>query len=470
MSESLTMKRITRLFIPLFICLVVSPVLQAESLRIGRAAVKITPPVGTPMGSSYGINVSEGVRDDLFAKAVVVEQNGTRAALVACDLISIREAIITETRKLIRSQTSLSPDQVIIAATHCHAGPQMHPLFLKQVGGKAEQMGLDYVQKLPSLIVEALKQAEADLQPAQLSAAVTCEESLVFNRRFLMKDGTVDMNPGRMNPDARRPVGEEDCAVSVIYFESPDFEPLATLVNYPLHVAISGGDHFSSDYPGVLSRALARVKGDQMVTIFTNGTSGNINHIDVSRKRQLRGAAESARIGTILAGAVLKAYSKLQPIESVPLGAGTRKVDLPVETVSQAEVQKAFEVMSRYGKENAPPFHDVVRAWRTIDLSKLDGKPLQTEVQAITFGTDLALVGFPGDAFVEMGLGIKMHSPFPVTVVSEQSGSGSISYVPNIRAFPEGGYEVISARFKPGGGEQLIDAAVRLLVDLFPYR
>jgi hypothetical protein len=41
-----------------------------------------------------------------------------------------------------------------------------------------------------------------------------------------------------------------------------------------LHVAIAGGSEISSDYPGVLSRALAAVKGDQMLTLFTSGMSG----------------------------------------------------------------------------------------------------------------------------------------------------------------------------------------------------
>ena len=51
--------------------------------------------------------------------------------------------------------------------------------------------------------------------------------------------------------------------------------------------------------------------------------------------------------------------------------------------------------------------------------------------------------------------------------MSEQSGSGSIGYVPNEKAYPEGSYEVESARLAPGGGEILADAAVRLLTELF---
>jgi neutral ceramidase len=439
-------------------------------LRVGRAAVKITPAIGSPMGSSYGVTVSKGVQDDIFAKAIVIEQDGRKVGMVACDLISLRPAIVEEARRLIQSTTSLRPEDVIISATHCHAGPQMHPLFLKQVGGEAEQLGLEYIKKLPSLIAESVQRAEADLTTARMSAAIGCEESLVFNRRFLMSDGSVRMNPGRRNPNAVRPVAGTDCTLSVVYFESLDSRPLVTLVNYPLHVAVAGGDHFSSDYPGVLSRILAKVKGESMLTLFTNGTSGNINHVDVERELQPRGKQEVARIGVILSSAVLKLFDKLEPIETFPVKAASRKVELAVPEITPQQLEQAREVMSRYGKPSPPAFDEVVRAWRAIDLAELKGRPLTTEVQAIAFGNTLAVVGFPGDAFMEMGQGIKTNSPFPLTIVSEQSGSGAISYVPNRRAFPERGYEVVSTRFLPGGGEALIDAAVGLLIELFPYQ
>ena len=75
--------------------------LWAAELRIGRAIVNITPPVGAPMGSSYGITVSTGVHDDLLAKTLVLDVDGVRAAMVSCDLISIRRPIVTEARRLI---------------------------------------------------------------------------------------------------------------------------------------------------------------------------------------------------------------------------------------------------------------------------------------------------------------------------------------------------------------------------------
>ena len=65
----------------------------------------------------------------------------------------------------------------------------------------------------------------------KVSAGVGQEPALVFNRRFLMKDGSTRFNPGFQNPDIVRPQGPVDPDVNVVYFESPGSQPLATIVN-----------------------------------------------------------------------------------------------------------------------------------------------------------------------------------------------------------------------------------------------
>jgi neutral ceramidase len=447
------------------ILLVCSP--AAAELRVGRAAVVITPPAGSPIGSSYGLAPAAAIHDDLFAKAIVLEVDGVKAAMVACDLVSIRKPIVTEARRLIAASTGLTGGQVILSATHCHAGPQMHPLFLSMAPDGARQLGEKYLAELPGKIAEAVRRADADLRPARAWVASEREDSISFNRRYLMRDGTVQMNPRRGSPDIVRPTGPVDPEVSVVYFDTPDGTPLATHVNFALHVAIVSGREVSSDYPGVLAQLLAEAKGSAMLTLFTNGMSGNVNHIDVKDTRSLSGHAEAARVGTILAAKVLHAYKHLRPVAPARLAVRTQPLELPVPEVTSGDVERAKQSLAQFGKPGAPPFLDVVHAWKVLDVAESGGKPLDTEVQAIAMGEDLAWVGMPGDAFVELGLAIKQNSPFRHTIVSEQSGSGAISYVPNRKAFPEGAYEVISARFAPGGGEILSEAAIKLLIDVY---
>jgi neutral ceramidase len=441
-----------------------------SGLRVGRAKVVITPPIGAVMGNSYGITISTGVASHVHAKAVVFESDGLKSAIVACDLISLHQPIVERARALIAERTGVSAERVMLAATHCHTSAQTHPYFISSAEPSARQLSESYVAELPKLIAESVRLAEADLQPAKISAGSGREDSISFNRRFLLRDGTVKTNPGRGNPAAIRPMGPIDPAVGVVYIESATGQPLVTIVNFALHVAVMGGSKISADYPHVLAEALARVKGDAMLTVFLNGMSGNVNHLAVKGPAGFRAEAESARIGTILAATVLKTYPVLQPIDGSKLQVKRQAVRVPVGAApSEAERAAARATVARHGK--GASFPEVIRAWRALDLAQYGaGGFWDSEVNVMGFGRDLALVGYPGDSFVELGLAIKQNSPFALTFVSEQSGSGALSYIPNAKAFPEGSYEVESARVAPGGGEVLANAAIQLLIELFPRR
>jgi neutral ceramidase len=459
---------------------------QTEEFKLGASKIRMTPPLGSIIGDSYGIRVSEGVHDDLYIKTMVFEQGGKKVAFITLDAISLPHLLVMKSRQLIFQQTGIALNNIILNATHAHAGPQMNPLFWDVVGGSAKFKSQEYTHKLPELIAASVESAVSKIQPVRVSVGSVQENTISFNRRYLMKDGTFRTNPGKLNQNVVRPAGPIDPALSIVYFESLDKKPVAILVNFALHVAIVGGNRFSSDFPGVMSELIGKVKGEEVVTIFTNGTSGNINHLDVSNPDQLSGFDESRRIGTILAGRVLSALPSLRSIPIKSLKAEIRSVNLPVfQSVEQREAEWAKEVISKFGKPGGPGFADVVSAWRMLDLVKYqgglesrhkttttvplteDGTALETEVSVIAFDDQMALVGFPGDAFVELGLGIKLNSPFPFTIVSEQSGNGTISYMPNKKAFPEGQYEVNSVRYSSGGGETLVDAALETLISIF---
>ena len=459
---------------------------QTGEFKLGAAKNGMTPPKGSIIGDSYGIRVSEGVHDELYIKTLVFEQAGQRVAFITLDVISLPHLLVMKSRALIHKQTGIAVKNIILNATHLHAGPQMNPLFWDVVGGSAKLKSQEYTHKMPELILESVESAISKIQPVHVSIGNVQETSISFNRRFLMKDGTFKTNPGKLNPNIVRPAGPIDPSLSMVYFESLDKKPVAILVNFALHVAVVGGNNFSSDFPGVMSDLIGKEKGEEVVTVFTNGTSGNINHIDVSNSNQLSGFDESQRIGTILADRVLNSLNSLRPIPITSLKATIQAVNLPVfKVVEKLEMIWAKDVISKFGNPKGSGFADVVSAWRILDLVKyqggldtrhnstttvpltVDGSALESEVSVIAFGDQMALVGFPGDAFVELGLGIKLNSPFPFTIVSEQSGNGTISYMPNKKAFPEGQYEVNSVRYSSGGGESLVDAALETLISIF---
>jgi hypothetical protein len=82
------------------------------------------------------------------------------------------------------------------------------------------------------------------------------------------------------------------------------------------------------------------------------------------------------------------------------------------------------------------------------------------ELMLVAIG-GLALVGMPGEIFVELGLEIKRRSPYPLTTVIGLCG-GSVGYIPTEKAFREGGYETwrhANSWSDVGTGEAMVESA-----------
>ena len=434
-------------------------------LRVGAASVVITPAVGTPMAGYYSERAAEGVDDDLHAKAIVFEQDGAKAAVVVCDLISMPRPVAEEARRLVQQSTGLPPERVMVSATHTHTGPVLPAGSSRDPSEEgAADTARRYVQSLPQLIAKSVADANAALRPARASLGVGREEHLSFNRRFFMTDGTVGWNPGKNNPRIVRPAGPIDPTVPVVYFETPDGKPIATYVNFAMHLDTTGGNRVSADYPHALAELLRALKGPEMVTVFSIGTAGDINHIDVGSAAPQQGLAEARRIGTILAGEVLKTYARLQPVKTSAPRARSEVVKLELAPISPADAERARKTAVKFGKD-APTFLERVEAYKVLDVAAREGKPIEAEVQVIALGDDLAFVALPGEIFVELGLAVKQGSPFRHTIIAELA-NGSVGYVPTRHAYAEGNYEPVSARCAAGSGEKIAETAVRLLKEL----
>jgi hypothetical protein len=463
-----------RVLLSLALTLALALPASAGPLTAGAAAVDVTPPRGCPMAGYYSARGAEGTHDPLFAKALVLEKDGTRAALVALDLIGTTRSLVDETRALVEKQTGIPGKHVMISATHSHTGPVLSD-GSKRAGalGGGSQVAKDYLKDLPGKIADAVKKADAARRPAAVSFATGKEDGLAFNRRFHMEDGSVGWNPGKKNPKIVRPVGPTDPAVPVVLIETLDKtpKPIAVYVNFAMHLDTVGGLYYSADYPYTLAKSLGAVKGDEMVTLFTAGTCGDINHINVDDARPQKGHGEAARIGTRLAAEVLRALDKVRPAGDGPLRVSTATVELALAPVTDEDVAEAKRVVAAVeaGEKPAPKFLDQVKAFRVEDVRARLGKPLAVEVQVVSLGDDLAWVSLPGEIFVELGLQIKAGSPFRQTMIAELA-NGSVGYVPTRVAYSQGNYEVVSARCAEGSGEKLVDEALKQLREQFGKR
>ena len=464
-------------------------------LRAGVAVIDITPPIGYRMSGYFYERLSTGIKNPLHAKAIVLRQQSQSAALVFCDLIGLSRDVTSRARKQASEKTGIPPENILIAATHSHTGPlyfgalrkHFHDAAVTKHGSDPCEK-VDYAGVLSEKIAQVIAQADAGTKPVRLQAAVAQQQGLSFNRRFHMKDGTVRFNPGVLNPDIVRAAGPIDPDVPFVFFRSVDggnaprfrgdklapAEAGAALVNFALHLDTTGGTEYAADYPYYLEQSLRQTFGEDFVLLFGTGTCGDINHIDVAKKDRLK----SDYIGHTLAETVKGQIHLISPAtrgQGLPpaqvwglktaaepsLAVRREIVEAPLQHYGPEKTAWARENIKKVGT-NELSFLEQVEAYKILDIEMLASQNIPLEVQVFRLSRDVAVVGLPGEVFVDLGLAIRHASPFPVTLVIELCQDDP-SYIPTKKAFAEGSYETVNSRIAPGGGEMMAEAAVRLL-------
>lgn len=439
----------------------------AEALQVGTAVVDITPPVGSRMSGYFYERLSTGTHDPLVAKALLLEQGDVRAAWVFCDLVGVPSSVTGPARTQAAEATGIPRECIFIAATHTHTGPlyfgplrnYFHEQAVAKEGADPHET-TDYPAELTEKLVAAIKSAASNAAPVDLYAGTTTQEGLAFNRRYVLRNGTVATNPGKLNPNIVRPAGPIDPEVGLLQFRR-DGKPTAGLTVFALHSDTTGGTEFAADYQFYLQRDLTQALGRDYLSLFGIGTCGDVNHLDLSHDRPQKSPVESERIGSTLATSVAKALPELPRVERPTLAAESKSVSVPLQKYATDEISKARADLAKVGKREMPVLEQVA-AVKIVGVADYGVEAAPMEVQTFRLSNSLALVALPGELFVELGLAIKQRSPFATTLVVELSNEYP-GYIPTRRGFAEGGYEPTNSKIAPGGGEMLVDAAVELL-------
>ncbi len=436
------------------------------TLSAGVASAIITPPVGTPMeGYSARQGVSQGVHDDLHARALVLDDGATTVALVSCDLLGVDRRLVAQARALAAETTGIEPSNILIAATHTHAGPVGLRLDVNEA----------LVQLTARHIAGAIAMAHRARRPAVLKVGRTQVDSVAQNRRA---------------PDW--PV---DTSLTVLLLDDPDplRPPIAAAVNFACHATVLYHTNLllSADYPGAAVRTIERVFPG-LGALFFNGACGNVNPVWIAQE-----FAETERVGAIVGAAAARLIGELRPlgvgqqahnirwdehlaqpvtagelIEDVRLRATSRHVDLPLKAYrSQDEYEASLrELEGRLagatGEERRRVMAQVTRLRTEVGVAtrmrSLGDRLLHPELMAVSFSPEVALLGLPGEWFVETVAEIREQTGLPYLPVACYANH-YIGYVVPAPAYDEGGYEPGVTFLAPEAEAIGKDAAISLV-------
>jgi hypothetical protein len=414
----------------------------------------------------------------------VFRDESTSAALVVCDLIGIATDLSREVRQRASAKTGIPAANIVISATHSHTAPDyMKELYLHLGNAPQDPAREAYIAKLIDGITDAIVKADAAVKPASLEfGAATQTTPVSFNRRFVMRDGSVRTWQNHENPDVVRAAGPIDPEIGLLAVRELDGSTRGVLSNFALHLDTVGGMKWSADYPHFIEQTLRTSLGRDVVSIFGTGCCGDINHAN-PRHRE-RNKADF--IGGSIGASIQRQLGELTPIERPELVVKSRVVPLPLQDATKEQVARAITILAAANRKEKVDFFDHVDAYKKLMLDQLRhrephantaehitwglsrslsgiGESLPVEVTVMTLGRDVAIVCLPGEVFVELGLAIKQGSPFRTTLVIELSNSVETIYIPHRAAYAGGSYEVTNSALQPGAGEMLVETSLSLL-------
>jgi len=417
-------------------------------MRAAFYEIDITPKPGIEKIGWLQPLKGEVILDPLFARMAVFENKGKQIGFIQLDTLSVRWTQVNEIRKRIKARHKFPSENIMVSATHNHAGPAVagFPPYQKRDD--------EYIEFMTEKCVEGFGKALGNMQEAKVGFNSVFNFDVAHNRRTKMRDGTVKTQTPSTNKDFLCLEGPRDAEVAVIAVKSKDDKLLGAMINYACHPTHHGGtNEISAGYPGVLANELK--KQDIPVTLFLNGAYGNV--ITVDFERQINLSKEEA--GKSLAESFMKAYSDMTFSEDWQLDAVKETIELPYRKITQKEEKGKVPGAQRFRSDEY--YENCIAYLKTKTASQ---KVKLTEIQVLRMG-DIFLSGAPGEYFVEYQLAIKeaFHPSHALTV---GGANGMMGYIPTKDAFKRGGYEttlITSSCMAPETGDMIASKIIELI-------
>lgn len=344
---------------------------NSQDFKAGAALRVITPDPLLPVSGGVGTpNPVSEKKGDLYVRAMVMENNGHRVAIVGIDNLGWPAVLADKSRALVED---IPPENILIGVTHTHSAPDAYG-FPNEKGEILADM--DYLNWCVEQIADAVNEASNNLEPAALKIAVDEAKGQIAYNYYapqlydprcgvIQAVSTTGKNKGRV---------------------------ISTLVNYAIHPEVIGPERgiLTPDLCGPLYDKIESEVGG--IAIFMNSAQGGMVTAD---NRRPNGEEENTweeciRIGELLADQALAIIENAELQTNPAMTCTSRVIQLPVET----ELMRALIDHS------------------TMKLNLSDNYTLNTRINLVNVGTAQILT-IPGEALPNIGYYLKRNMDTP---------------------------------------------------------
>ena len=411
-----------------------APAAWAGQLRAGAGKVSITPADDVFPYVAQGERDFVGVHDEVFARALVLDDGRRRAVIVMLEVTAVPDA--QRMMESVAEAAGVPVANVVVAATHTHEVP-----LFSYHGGVPNPSQAREIDRLRRGALEACRAAVAHLEPARVSSA--------------RGEAFVNINNGEQAglKTAFDPKGPSDKTLDVMRVESPSGDPIAILVNYASHAEVmfrsvtkNNGYEVSGDIPGAVSRLLEGKSYGAPVVLYSSGAEGD--QLPLFKSLQPAGQLPqndegSAGWALLDAQARRLASAVAQLVAAMPSG------------VSDVEIHANSASVTCPGQR-----HKVDR--NTGDVTVEDSPTVSIPISTVRIN-DVAIAGIGGDIASDIGTAVRKASPVTHTMVVTML-AGSVGYILTDASYAHPGHGLAGSPLKSGCAEQaLVHGSVHLL-------
>lgn len=401
--------------------------------RVGFAAANITPkePV---MLSGYASRTTpaDGVLDELYAKAMALEdESGAQALVITADLIGFRAEFAEGICERITATTGIPRERILLNASHIHSGPSvmLDKVAHDTVNEEQAVKLIAYTRKFQDQSVALAGDALKKLQQARLSWGSGVVNFPMNRREFTERGVILGVNP-------RGPV---DRGVPVLRVETLEGKLLGVLFGAACHNTTFGSKdnqvspdfagyaqkHVETEHPGVQAMFVIGLAGDANPYPNSHNDPGKRPAVEIARQH---GAELGREVVRVLATTTLKPVNgplrTVYAMAELPLQPPPAKEELEKSVAKAGSWQKwvAAKMLAEQqgGKTPATHFSAPVAVWQ--------------------FGEDLTWVGLSGEVVVDYAALIE-RAIGPLNLWLSGYCNDAFGYVPSARVLQEGGYE-----------------------------
>lgn len=406
----------------------------------GAAKVNITP-------AAYAL--PEGynrIHDSLYARAVVIENGMTGAALVSIDNGFLSEEIWENVTEGINEELGIPVQNIFLCPSHTHSAP-----FL--TGNASDDPAISrYISILERAIIDVAVEAESNIQQARIGYG----------------SGTSHLNVNRdvIDPETRlwsqgpNYEGVSDHTVDVVRIEALSGELIAVFVNFAMHAnMMMGCGAISAGLPGGVSNYIEdyyrNFHDRSIVALWSMGAAGDQNPVHFMPILQ-----DAMSLGTEAAYA-----RQAQMISSVGQILGEEVIRVLEQT------NRLYDRICIHGSQMTVTCQGRTRTDTDNREGKpgsyVDGDPVKIKLSLLKLG-DIAFAGVNAEVYNLIARRLKEKSPMANTIfVSITNGFSNSGYIPSDDAFVRYTFQVLSSQLEPGCAE---NAIVNGLLDMIDHK